>query len=52
MARFMVEVPDDLYKDFRIRVVELYGNRRGAQSQAIREALQLWLERTKGKGKS
>ena len=44
MARFTIEIPDDLHKEFRIRVIEVYGTERGAITKAITEAIRFWLK--------
>jgi metal-responsive CopG/Arc/MetJ family transcriptional regulator len=44
MARFTIEIPDDLHKEFRIRVIEVYGTERGAITKAIVEAIRVWLK--------
>jgi len=43
MARFTVEIPEDLHKEFRIRVIEVYGTEKGAITRAVIDALRLWL---------
>jgi len=43
MAKFSIVIPDDLHKDFRIRVIELYGTEKGAITKAVIDALRLWL---------
>jgi hypothetical protein len=44
MARFTVEIPEDLHKEFRIRVIEVYGTEKGAITRAVIDALRLWLK--------
>jgi len=44
MARFTIEIPDDLHKEFRIRVIEVYGTEKGAITKAIVEAIRVWLK--------
>jgi len=44
MARLMVEIPDELDKKFRIKVIEIYGSKRGVLGKAVAEALELWLK--------
>ena len=43
MGRVYVEIPDELEKRFRLKVLELYGAKRGALSKAMTEAVKLWL---------
>ena len=47
MGRIFVEVPDDLDKRFRMKVLELHGAKKGALGEAVREALEMWLEAKK-----
>jgi len=47
MPRFAIELPDALNREFRIRIAELYGSKRGAVTDAINEAVKLWLKETK-----
>ena len=44
MAKFSIEIPDDLHKEFRIRVIEVYGTEKGAITRAVIDALRLWLK--------
>jgi len=43
----LVEVPDELEKRFRMKVLEIHGSKKGSLSEAVREALEMWLERKK-----
>jgi hypothetical protein len=43
MAKFSIAIPDDLHKEFRIRVIEVYGTEKGAITKAVMEAIRLWL---------
>ena len=45
MARITIELPDELDKRFRMKVIEKYGGKKGALGNAIREAIELWLDR-------
>jgi len=52
MARFVIDIPDDLNEEFRIRVLKKYGSKKGVLTQAVTEAIRLWLrqeESTTGK---
>jgi hypothetical protein len=44
MAKFSIDIPDDLHKEFRIRVIEVYGTEKGAITRAVIDALRLWLK--------
>ena len=46
MGRKMVEVPEDLWREFTVYAVRKFGYR-GAIKKAIKEAIKLWLEREK-----
>jgi hypothetical protein len=43
MARFTIELPEDLHREFRIRVIELFGTEKGAITKATVEAIRMWL---------
>ncbi len=43
MGRLDIIIPDDLEKEFRIRVAELLGGERGALSKAVVEGIRLWM---------
>jgi len=47
VGRLFLEIPDDVEKRFRIRVLELYGAKKGALSKALTEAIELWLKSKK-----
>ena len=44
--RIHARVSDTLGEQFRKRVAEIYGNKKGALSKAIEEAMILWLKHT------
>ena len=48
MARITMELPDELDKRFRMKVAEKYGGKKGALGDAIREAIELWLQKQGG----
>ena len=50
MGRKMVEVPEDLWREFTIYAVKKFGYR-GAIKYAIKEAIELWLEKEKKSGR-
>lgn len=43
--RFNVTVREEIGKLFRMKVVEVKGNKKGALSEAVEEAMILWLEK-------
>jgi len=43
--RFNVTVNEKIGKLFRMKVVEVKGNKKGALSEAVEEALIFWLEK-------
>ena len=47
MARTMIEIPDDLNRQFRSRVAAKYPGRKGALALAVKEAVELWLKANK-----
>lgn len=49
MDRFNVTVPDEIGRTFRLRVLELRGAGKGVLSEAVTEALELWIEEHPGK---
>jgi Arc/MetJ-type ribon-helix-helix transcriptional regulator len=48
-GRMTIELPDDVNRKFRAKVAEKYGGRKGALGEAVKEAIELWLEREKKK---
>ena len=44
MGRLDVIIPDDLEKQFRMKVLDKFGAEKGALSRAIAEAMKLWLK--------
>ncbi len=43
MRRIDVIIPEDLERELRVRVAELFAGERGAISKAVSEAIRLWL---------
>jgi hypothetical protein len=43
MPRFAVEIPEELNKEFRIKVIEAYGSEKGSITKAVIEAIKLWI---------
>jgi hypothetical protein len=48
MGVLNVEIDDELEKQFRMKVLERKGSRKGALTEAVEEALKLWIEAGKG----
>ncbi len=46
MPRFAVDMPDDLNREFRIRVAEIYVSEKGAVTHAVQDAIKVWLKET------
>jgi post-segregation antitoxin (ccd killing protein) len=46
-----VTIPADLAKEFRARILDLYGVERGALSRAVAEAIRLWLKQKEAPAK-
>ena len=44
MAKFNIEIPDELASKFRIKLIQLRGNLRGNMDWAFAEAVQCWVE--------
>ncbi len=45
MGRMLVKIDDELEERFRIAVLKIKGKKRGALSEAVEEAIKLWLEK-------
>ena len=45
MGKILAKIDDKLEKRFRMVVLEVKGKRRGALSEAVEEAIKLWLEK-------
>jgi predicted transcriptional regulator len=43
MGTMTISVDDDVEKKFRTRAKKIYGERKGALGQAVREAMDLWV---------
>jgi len=48
MAKLTIVIPDELDKKLRVRIAQKYGGKKGALGEAIREGIELWLEKEKG----
>jgi hypothetical protein len=42
-------MPDDLNREFRIRVAEIYNSEKGAVTKAVQDAIKVWLRETANK---
>ena len=45
MGKILAKIDDELERRFRIAVLKVKGKRRGALSEAVEEAIRLWLEK-------
>ena len=45
VMKMTVKIEEELGRKFRAKVVEIKGNKKGALSEAIEEAIKLWLEK-------
>ena len=45
VMRFNITVREDIGKLFRMKVIEIKGNKKSALSEAVEEVLILWLEK-------
>ena len=45
MRRLDIVIPEDLERELRVRVAELFSGERGAISRAVTEAIRLWLSK-------
>ncbi|WP_167887058.1 MULTISPECIES: hypothetical protein [unclassified Thermococcus] len=44
MGVITVKIPDEVEVEFRKKILEIYGARKGALGKAITEAIELWLQ--------
>jgi hypothetical protein len=44
MARIVVDIDDDLNKQFRKVIIDRFGNKKGALKKAVEEAIKLWMK--------
>jgi hypothetical protein len=47
MGRICVDIPDELEKKLRLKVIERFGGKKGDLSRAVEEAVREWVEKTK-----
>ena len=43
VGRICVDVPDDLEKNLRLKVIERFGGKKGDLSRAVEEAIRKWV---------
>ena len=48
-ASIRLDMPDDLNREFRIRVAEIYGSEKGSVAHAVQDAIKTWLRETSNK---
>ena len=51
MARFVIDIPADLNEEFRISVLKKYGSKKGALTEAITQAIRVWLTQEETTGR-
>lgn len=51
MVRFAVELPEELNKEFRRKVLDVYDSEKGAITKAITAAIQLWVRQDEPRSK-
>jgi hypothetical protein len=44
MARIVVDIDDDLNRQFRKAIIDRFGSKKGALKEAIEEAIKLWMK--------
>ena len=49
MAKLNVEIDDELEREFRHVILDVYGSRRGALTKAVEDAIRLWIQKHKTK---
>jgi len=47
MGRICVDIPDELEKKLRLKVIERFGGKKGDLSRAVEEALREWVLKEK-----
>ena len=45
MGKILAKIDDELERRFRIAILKVKGKKRGALSEAVEEAIRLWLEK-------
>lgn len=44
MGRLNITVSDEVEKQFRLKIVEKFGGKKGSISKALEEAIKLWIK--------
>ena len=47
MGKLNVEIDDELEREFRHLIIDVYGTRKGALAKAIEDAVRLWIQKHK-----
>lgn len=47
MGKLHVTIPDNLDKEFRLKIVDKFGGKQGDVAKAVTEAIYLWIEEEK-----
>jgi hypothetical protein len=47
MGRICVDIPDELEKKLRLKVIERFGGKKGDLSRAVEEAIKKWVAKEK-----
>jgi post-segregation antitoxin (ccd killing protein) len=47
MGVLNVKIDDELDKEFRKKVIDVYGTKKGVLAKAVEEAIELWLQKYK-----
>jgi len=47
MGRICVDIPDDLERKLRLKVIERFGGKKGDLSRAVEEAIKKWVAEEK-----
>lgn len=51
LGKILVEIDDELEMKFRELILKKFGSKRGALSEAVREAIEDWVRKEEQKGK-
>lgn len=43
MGRLNINISDQLEKEFRLKIIEKFGGKKGSLSKALEEAITLWI---------
>jgi hypothetical protein len=47
MGRICVDIPDELEKKLRLKVIERFGGKKGDLSRAVKDAVKEWIAKEK-----